>query len=306
MSDSNIPTIDILTDTWQTVINRTNSLITALSTEVLTANSIGSTTGSPISPRNASLYGSFSANNLATIAGKFSANDTFIVIGNQVKVLANSSIGNTGYVLTSGGIGGDVYWSNPGSVTSVANGAGLVGGPITTSGTLSVKAGTGIIVNANGVNIDTTVVGSVQNVANGAGLVGGPITTSGTLSVKAGTNIVVDSNGVSVSANVVTINQFTQSLSSSGYTILPNGLIIQWGTTGYLGGEGDVTVSFPITFPHACLNAVATMRSPTANNTNNDIWGKIYNFTTSTISINYGASSGGNQGWGSYWMAIGY
>lgn len=261
MSDSNIPTIDILTDTWQTVINRTNSLITALSTEVLTANSIGSTTGSPISPRNASLYGSFSANNLATIAGKFSANDTFIVIGNQVKVLANSSIGNTGYVLTSGGIGGDVYWSNPGSVTSVANGAGLVGGPITTSGTLSVKAGT---------------------------------------------NIVVDSNGVSVSANVVTINQFTQSLSSSGYTILPNGLIIQWGTTGYLGGEGDVTVSFPITFPHACLNAVATMRSPTANNTNNDIWGKIYNFTTSTISINYGASSGGNQGWGSYWMAIGY
>lgn len=51
--------IDILTDTWQTVITRVNSLIDSLSTEVVTANGTLSETGSLISPRNARLYGIF-------------------------------------------------------------------------------------------------------------------------------------------------------------------------------------------------------------------------------------------------------
>ena len=106
-------------------------------------------------------------------------------------------------------------------------------------------------------------------------------------------------------------DDFTRYISgnffgSRGYTKLPNGLIIQWGATGYLGQEGDVTVSFPIAFPTACLTAVATLQSPSLNNTANDMWAKIYTATTTTITINYGSSSGGNYGQGSYWIAIGY
>jgi hypothetical protein len=64
--------------------------------------------------------------------------------------LANNSTGISSYALTSGGPSSNVYWSPV--VRSVANGAGLLGGTITNSGTLSVKAGQGVSVNANGVN----------------------------------------------------------------------------------------------------------------------------------------------------------
>ena len=43
-----------------------------------------------------------------------------------------------------------------GTVTSVDSGAGLTGGPITTSGTLNIGAGTGITVNADDVEVDQT------------------------------------------------------------------------------------------------------------------------------------------------------
>lgn len=224
MSNSNIPQIDILTDTWQTVITRVNSLITSLSSEIITANSSASYTGTLISPRNASLYGKFSASSLSTISGSFSANDTLMVVGNNVKILANNSTGGLGSVLTSGGVNGNVYWStiDAAGVTSVANGAGLVGGTITTSGTLSVKAGDGIIVDTRGVSVgqyltintitangsvgspgQTLVSGgsgsnmywkTINATSNGVGL----ISNSNVLSVKAGSGIIVNANGVSV------------------------------------------------------------------------------------------------------------
>ena len=79
-----------------------------------------------------------------------------------------------------------------GSVTQVNTGAGLSGGPITTTGTISVipattaaiggviPDGSTITVNAGGL-ISTRQY--VTQVATGAGLTGGPITTSGTVSV---------------------------------------------------------------------------------------------------------------------------
>jgi len=157
MSNSNIPTIDILTDTWQTVITRTDSLINSLSTEILTANSTNGITGSPISPRNATLFGAFSANSILINGNTFSVNSTILTIGNNLKVSANNSTGISGYVLTSGGSSGNVYWAPvSGTVRSVANGAGLLGGTITNSGTLSVKQGFGLVVDSNGVSISNS------------------------------------------------------------------------------------------------------------------------------------------------------
>lgn len=54
------------------------------------------------------------------------------------------------------------------------------------------------------------------------------------------------------------------SLTPSGYSKLPNGLILQWGVTAY--GTGSSTdqvaysVSFPISFPSQCLS-ISTMLS---------------------------------------------
>ena len=97
-------------------------------------------------------------------------------------------------------------FAGTGTVTSVASGAGLTGGPITSKGTLSIAtggvtdtmlagsyAGTGVCA-ANGVvtglhrNAGPSCgnAGSVTSVGSGAGLAGGPITTSGALFIPAG------------------------------------------------------------------------------------------------------------------------
>ena len=55
----------------------------------------------------------------------------------------------------------------------------------------------------------------------------------------------------------ININSFTQSLASSGWTKLPNGLILQWGTTSSFNGDAGTTVNFPISFPTACVFAKA-------------------------------------------------
>ncbi|MGB9234612.1 MAG: hypothetical protein WCC04_09375 [Terriglobales bacterium] len=96
-----------------------------------------------------------------------------------------------------------------GTVTSVATGAGLTGGPITSSGTISIPAAG--VTNAMLANNSITVTagsglsgggpvalggtvtitnaapssgGTVTSVASGTGLTGGPITTNGTLSLN--------------------------------------------------------------------------------------------------------------------------
>ena len=125
-----------------------------------------------------------------------------------------------GYTMTAIGVNGSVTCTvdgnSGGTVTSVATGAGLTGGPITGSGTISIPAGgvTSAMIadgsvtftdwNANGcttgqipkmsaggtwgcgLDVDTNSGGTVTSVAAGAGLTGGPITSSGTISIPTG------------------------------------------------------------------------------------------------------------------------
>lgn len=164
-----LPPVNTLTDTWQIVINRVNDLVDSLDTEIITANSTIAETGSALSPRNARLYGSFTANtlvadNLSVGGGVFAANNSRIVIGNQVRIQANNATGSVGQVLASGGLTGNVYWASvgTGTVTQVANGAGLTGGPITTAGSLAVRPGTGIVVDSNGVSVNAAHISSLS------------------------------------------------------------------------------------------------------------------------------------------------
>lgn len=53
-------------------------------------------------------------------------------------------------------------------------------------------------------------------------------------------------------------NMFNQSFGRCGYTRLPNGLIIQWGTANSLGSDmkNGTLQSFFVAFPNACLSVV--------------------------------------------------
>ena len=59
-----IPNVDVLTETFDTWLNRTNSVIDILGSEVITANSTLGTTGSPTNPLNSRLWGTFTANTI--------------------------------------------------------------------------------------------------------------------------------------------------------------------------------------------------------------------------------------------------
>lgn len=138
--------------------------------------------------------------------------------------------GTSGQVLQTLGPAANPQWApggGTGSVTSVATGPGLTGGPITSSGTISLvnpvtvaTGGTGVqtlaahavvlgngtgavnlaapgaagtCLQSNGAAADPTFqscpgTGTVTNVATGTGLTGGPITVSGTLSLASPPN----------------------------------------------------------------------------------------------------------------------
>ncbi len=124
------------------------------------------------------------------------------------------SISETGISVNKNGImsfasGQTFPGTGSGTVTSVGTGAGLTGGPITSSGTISIPSAA--VTNSMLVNPSVTVTagsglsgggtvalggaitltnsapslgGTVTSVGSGTGLTGGPITTSGTLSLN--------------------------------------------------------------------------------------------------------------------------
>ena len=89
------------------------------------------------------------------------------------------------------------------------------------------------------------------------------------------------------------------SLATNGYTKLPNGMIIQWGTTASTSPSVQTTITFPISFPNSCLKAIGnnTIYTPTgeANVT-------CYTITNSQMYL----KGGGATAQPYFWIAIGY
>ena len=110
----------------------------------------------------------------------------------------------------------------------------------------------------------------------------------------AGTNTTQVATTAFVLANSVQGSQFTSSKSANGYQKLPSGLIIQW---GYINsGTNPITISFPISFPKACVNVTTQMIKAGDDNS----WGVS---VVGTSSFTVYRSGGTTQ---SYWFAIGY
>ena len=198
-----------------------------------------------------------------------------------------------------GGSGGS------GTVTSVATGAGLTGGPITSSGMISIPSagvtnamlannsitvtagsglsGGGTVALGGTVTLTNTAPstgGTVTSVASGTGLTGGPVTSSGTLSLNttftdkrylqlAGgtlTGALTGTTGAFTSGLAATTGTFTGTVSEAGALLPDTGTATA--TQGFNSNPLDLQASsFSSTTSSAVTQDFRWMAEPTGNDT---------------------------------------
>jgi hypothetical protein len=213
-------------------------------------------------------------------------------------------------VAGGGGGGGN----GTGTVTQVSTGTGLTGGPITTSGTVSlantaVTAGTygnattvsqitvdaqGRITSASNVSISSGGVGTVTLVNTGTGLSGGPVTSTGTISL-ANTAVVaaaygsasqvgtftVDAQGRLTAAANVAINISVANVSGA----VPNTVNVIAGTG--LSGGGNLASNVTVNLANTAVTAGAYGSTTQVAAITIDAQGRI------TAAANVAVSGGG-------------
>ncbi|MEQ1228467.1 phage tail protein [Acinetobacter junii] len=105
------------------------------------------------------------------------------------------------------------------------------------------------------------------------------------------------------------VNGFDNWKGQNGYTKLPNGLILQWGTQDYASNPGEVSASitFPIAFPNSCLN-ISLTRKISAQSTDGDGTALLISTTQTMahISLQHMNQTSTNSLRGYTWLAIGY
>jgi len=129
----------------------------------------------------------------------------------------------------AGGAGG-----GSGTVTNIATGTGLTGGPITTTGTISL-ANTAVTTGTYGSNVSAVSITvdaqcRITNIATGTGLTGGPITTTGTISL-ANTAVTAGTYGNASTVGTFTVDAQGRFTAASNATIaITNGQVSGLGT----------------------------------------------------------------------------
>ena len=84
----------------------------------------------------------------------------------------------------------------------------------------------------------------------------------------------------------------------AGYSILPGGLIFQWGTVST--NESGASVTFPVPFPTACLNLQATYYQNGSASAGEDTTAYVIDKTSGTVSVHTGEMAPVQ------WFAVGF
>lgn len=98
------------------------------------------------------------------------------------------------------------------------------------------------------------------------------------------------------SGNIVTYDSYTSHFASGGYVILPNNMMLQWGTA-----EADELTIFPAAFPHAVFSVTTTPISK-----NDSVINTISNLSNSGFTLKSKLVAGSTSEELSYWIAIGW
>jgi len=237
-----------------------------------TANAASHTVGSNFIANSTAIIGTGYANistsvnsALLTVGTSFIVNTTALVV--TTPLTANGSTGTAGQFLISNGSTGAPYWAGGGgngTVTQVDTGNGLTGGPITSTGTISVNANTGLIANSSGLFVDAIYASALS--VNNASYVGGnsaadlrlyssnannitsgtldtarlPSTANITTAINVGANINISTTNISVGNS--TVNSVVNSTSVVVTTILANSInATSFTTTAFIANATSIT-----------------------------------------------------------------
>jgi hypothetical protein len=127
-----------------------------------------------------------------------------------------------------------------------------VGGNVAVAGAIdtdaSLDVGTSLLVGT------TAAIGGNTSVGGSLGVEGPLDATTGSFSGA------VTVQNAAAGNQPVALGQFTGTLSATGYTRFPNGLVMQWGT-GTLS-DGTVTIMLPVAFTSAAFNVQISPLGP--------------------------------------------
>lgn len=105
-------------------------------------------------------------------------------------------------------------------------------------------------------NVSGTVANATYATSAGSASTASTATTAGTVTTAAQPNITSVGSTLSIGGSqAVKLSDFTQSFGDPGWTRLPNGLIIQWGSFSAI--DGATYVNFPISFTTASFTVVS-------------------------------------------------
>jgi hypothetical protein len=235
-----------------------NGAVVSVGTAVI-SNSLGTFTTGTVNAAVHSVGSSVVANSIGvfttgtvngatlSVGSSVVANSTRLALDTAVGLLANGTIGTAGQVLHSNGT--TAYWAaDDQGVTSVATSNGLTGGTITSTGTLSVLANSGIIANTTGlfvrpgtgVTVNTTGVHIGQAVETTSDVTFRNLTATGNVAIGDAYADIISVNG-GVNTNIIPSANITYNLGNTA--VRWNQIYSQnvHSVSGYF--DGDVQIS---------------------------------------------------------------
>lgn len=209
------------------------------------------------------------------------SNGTAYANSTNVNVPGSVTAGN-GYLSTSTGPGsGKIYFGTAGVATF--DYGNTLGGAYT----LNQMTTAGVVVNNSSGTLSSIAPGSAGNQLISTGSGWASATFSHSTSGSCGTS--------------------TGSGSNCGYTVLPGGVIIEWGITDSYASEGAKTLTLPLAFPNRMLSMSSTLYTNTPAN-NIDQYCQVYPISNSQIGSYMQQGGGGNYTYPEFcsWTAIGF
>jgi hypothetical protein len=226
-------------------------------------------------------------------------------VGGPAYFQVTDYLGSTQWGVATITSGGAWSWSGSFSAASALSAASLSASSLNISGATAL----------NSLNVTTASVTNLS-VTNGTFSSIGVGTSApgfdGTISAENGifSNDIESVTGTfsgavtSGGSALLKLTDFTQSKSSSGYTKLPNGILIQWGSVPATTSETTSSVTFPLVFTGGVYSVTATSIN-SGLSSENDYWLQVASLSTSGASFYHNSSDGGSESSPGYYIAVG-